>query len=152
MLALGPEIVAISTAIALMVAVILAWLLLNGNFPGRRFVNLIATAALALPAPLLCYYLLAELGHVWPLSRLGLALASILSALPYLLRSSRQSFAGLSPAYARAARSMGTPEWRVFARVELPLVWKPVLGAAGFALVKLLLELTAAFWIADLRV
>jgi ABC-type Fe3+ transport system permease subunit len=42
--------------------------------------------------------------------------------------------------------------WRVFAHGELPLIWWPLLSAAALALVRLLLELTAAFWIAEFRV
>jgi ABC-type Fe3+ transport system permease subunit len=42
--------------------------------------------------------------------------------------------------------------WRVFAHGELPLIWRPLLSAAAIALVRLLLELTAAFWIAEFRV
>ena len=150
-LALGPEIAGIATAIALILGVCLAWILQNREFPGKTTLVAVATAAMALPAPLLCYYLLAELGHRWPLTRLGLAVAGVVSVLPYLLRAARTSFASLNPAYAQAARSLGTPEWRVFARVELPLVWRPLLRAGGLALVRLLLELTAAFWIAEPR-
>ena len=42
--------------------------------------------------------------------------------------------------------------WRAFAHVELPLIWRPLLSAAALALVRLLMELTAAFWIAEFRV
>jgi ABC-type Fe3+ transport system permease subunit len=42
--------------------------------------------------------------------------------------------------------------WRVFAHADLPLVRRPLLSAAALALVRLLLELTAAFWIAEFRV
>ena len=151
-LAIGPEIAGLATVVATVLGVCLAWILQNRQFPGKRALGAVATAAMALPAPLLCYYLLAELGHLWPLTRLGLAAASLLSSLPFLVRSSRASFASLSPSYGKAARSLGTSEWRVFSRVELPLVWRPILRSAGLALVRVLLELTAAFWIADLRV
>jgi ABC-type sulfate transport system permease component len=151
-LALGAEVALLATAIAVLLGVSLGWILQNRQFPGKRALVALATAAMALPAPLLCYYLLAELGHVWPLTRLGLTSAGVVSVLPFLLRRSRARFAVLNPAYAQAARSLGASEWRVFAHVELPLMWRPLLRAAALALVRLLLELTAAFWIAEFRV
>jgi ABC-type Fe3+ transport system permease subunit len=48
--------------------------------------------------------------------------------------------------------SIRPARWRVFAHVELPLVRRPILSAATLALVRLLMELTAAFWIAEFRV
>jgi molybdate transport system permease protein len=150
--ALGAEVAGLATAIAVFLGVSLGWIQQNMQFPGKRALGVFATAAMALPAPLLCYCLLAELGHVWPLTQLGLTAAGVVSVLPFLLRRSRGWFGSLNPAYAQAARSLGASEWRVFAHVELPLIWRPLLSAAALALVRLLLELTAAFWIAEFRV
>jgi molybdate transport system permease protein len=152
LLALGPEIAGIVTAMALLLGVSLAWILQNRQFPGKRALGALVLAAMALPAPLLCYFLLAELGHVWSLTRLGLAAAGIVSTLPVLLWQLRSSFASLNPSYSKAARSLGASEWRVFALVDLPLVWRPLLGAAALAFVRVLLELMAALWIAEPRV
>jgi molybdate transport system permease protein len=149
--ALGAEMAGIATAIAVILGLPLAWILQGRQFPGKRTVEAAAAAAMALPAPLLCYYLLARLGHLWPLTRPGLAAAGVVSVLPFLLRRLRWSFASLNPAYGKAARSLGAPEWRVFARVDLPLVWRPATIAAVWALARLLLEFAAAFWIAEPR-
>ena len=150
-LAVGPESIGVATLLALATGAWLGWILENRAFAGRRVVSGILTAAIALPAPLLCYYLLAELGHRWTLTPCGLTLAAVLSVFPALLRSSRSAFAKLGPSYGQAARTLGVPEWSVFARIELPLVWKPLLRAGGFAYLRLLLELVAAFWIAEAR-
>jgi ABC-type spermidine/putrescine transport system permease subunit II len=152
LLALGPEIAAIATAAALLLGVSLAWIVENRQFRGKRTFSACATAATALPAPLLCYYLLAQWGHAWPLTRLGLAAAGVVSTLPFLLRRLRSSFASLDPSYHQAARSLGASEWRVFALVDLPLVWRSIPGAAALAFVRVLLELMAAWWIAEPRV
>jgi molybdate transport system permease protein len=150
-LAPGAETAVLATAIALLLGVSLAWILQNRQFAGKRAAETAAGTATVLPAPLLCYYLLAQLGHRWPLTRLGLAVSGVVSVLPFLLRRSRASFAALNPSFAKAARSLGVSEWRVFTRVELPLVWRPVLAGAGWALSRLLLELAAALWIAEAR-
>jgi molybdate transport system permease protein len=145
----GAEAVGLATALAVILGVPLAWALQNRRFPGKPILEAVARAATALPAPLLCYYVLARSGHVWSLTRHGLAAAGLLSALPLLLRRSSSSFASLNPSYGKAARSLGTPEWRVFARVDLPLVWRSILNSAVWALVRLLLELVAALWISE---
>jgi molybdate transport system permease protein len=150
-LARGAETAGLATATAVLLGVWLAWILQNRQFAGKRAAETAAGTATALPAPLLCYYLLAQLGHWWPLTRLGLAVSGVVAVLPFLLRRSRASFAALNPSFAKAARSLGVSEWRVFSRVELPLVWRPVLTGAGWALSRLLLELAAALWIADAR-
>jgi molybdate transport system permease protein len=151
-LVLAPEIAGLATAAAVLLGVPMAWILENRRFPGRRTLSAFAHAAMALPAPLLCYYLLAEWGHAWPLTRLGMAAAGVVSTLPFLLRQLRGWLAALNPSYAKAARSLGASEWRVFAQVDLPMVWRPLLGAAVLAFVRVLLELTAAWWIAEHRV
>ena len=149
--ALGAETAGIATAIAVILGIPLAWILQGRHFRGKRTVEAIAASATVLPAPLLCYCLLARLGHVWPLTRPGLAAAGVVSVLPFLLRRLRWSFAALNPAFGKAARSLGAPEWRVFARVDLPLVWRPAMTAAAWAVARLLLEFAAALWIAEPR-
>jgi molybdate transport system permease protein len=147
-LALGGETAGLATAFAVVLGLPLAWILQNRQFPGKRTLSAVAVAALALPAPLLCYVLLGK--RELP----GLTAAGVLSAMPLLLRQVRAAFAALSPAYGKAARSLGASEWQVFARVELPLVWRPLAGAAAWALARLLLELAAAvaLWIVNLRI
>ena len=151
-LALGLEIAAVATAIGAVLGVGFAWLLENRQFPGKRTLGTLATAAIALPAPLLCYYLLAVLGRFWPLTRIGLAAAGVISTLPLLLRAARTSFASLNPAYAKAACSLGASEWRIFACIELPLAFRPILNGALLAFLRVLAELAAALWLLDAHV
>jgi len=147
-LALGLEIAGVATAIAAVTGVCLAWILQNRQFPGKRTLGALATAAIALPAPLLCYYLLAVLGRFWPVTLPGLTAAGVVSALPLLLRTARRRFAALNPAPAQAARSLGASEWRVFTRIDLPAAFHPILAATALALARVLLELAAAFYLA----
>jgi molybdate transport system permease protein len=151
-LTLGLEVAAVSTAIAAVLGVSLAWILQNLEFPGKPTVSVVANGAIALPAPLLCYYLLGVLGHAWRPTVAGLVIAGVIATMPLLLRSARASFAALSPAFGQAACSLGTPEWMVFTRIELPLVWRPLLQATGLALARVALELAAAHWLTEGRV
>jgi ABC-type sulfate transport system permease component len=144
-LALGAETAGLATAIAAMAGAPLAWLLENREFRGSRAVSAVVHVATALPAPLLCYFLLA------PISLPGMTGAGVLSVLPLLIRQMRSAFSALSPSFGKAARSLGASEGLVFLRVELPMVWRPVAMAAAWALARLLLELAAAYWIGGRR-
>jgi molybdate transport system permease protein len=140
------RIAGISTVVSLAAGVWLAWLLVNRQFPGRRELGALVTAALALPAPVICYYLLVERQHGW---RWGMTGAAVVSATPMLVRAGRLAFGSIEPVYGNVARSLGCSDWRVFWRVEFPLVWRATLGAAALAFTRVLAEFGAAVWIAS---
>jgi len=77
--------------------------------------------------------------------------AGVLSALPLLIRASRNAFAALDPSMGKAARSLGASGWRVFLRIDLPLALRPILAAIALAFALVLAQLAAALWIADQR-
>jgi molybdate transport system permease protein len=140
-----------STGISVVVGLWLAWTLANREFTGKRVLGALATAALALPAPVLCYYLLGVFARIWPLTEINLVAAGVVSALPLPIRAARTAFESLDPNLGKAARSLGASGWRVFLRIELPLALRPILAAVALAFARVLGELTAAFWIADRR-
>ena len=142
-LALSVETAGLATAFSVAAGVPLAWILENRTFAGRATASTVLNGAMALPAPLLCYLLV---GHAWPRSCSGTVPLGVLSALPLLVRQMRGAFAHVSPAPGKAARTLGMPEISVFARVELPVVWRAVGGAAVWAVARLALELSVAFW------
>ena len=148
---LALRVAGLSTGISVVVGLWLAWTLANREFAGKRVLGALATAALALPAPLLCYYLLCVLGRVWPLTGIGLVAAGVFSATPLLIWASRTAFASLDPNLGKAARSLGASGWRVFLRIDLPLELRPILAAIALAFARVLAELAAAYWIADQR-
>jgi molybdate transport system permease protein len=148
---LALRVAGLSTGISVVVGLWLAWTLANREFAGKRALGALSTAALALPSPVLCYYLLCVLGRVWPLTEMNLVAAGVVSAMPLLIRVSRTAFASLDPNLGKAARSLGASGWRVFLRIELPLELRPILAAIALAFARVLGELAAAFWIASRR-
>jgi molybdate transport system permease protein len=151
LLRLALRVAGLSTGISVVVGLWLAWTLANREFAGKRALGALSTAALALPSPVLCYYLLCVLGRVWSLTEINLVAAGVLSATPLLIRASRTAFESLDPNLGKAARSLGASGWRVFLRIELPLALRPIVAAIALAFARLLGELAAAFWIADRR-
>jgi molybdate transport system permease protein len=148
---LALRVAGLSTGISVVGGLWLAWTLAHREFAGKRALGAFATAALALPAPVLCYYLLAVFARIWPLTEMNLVAAGVVSAMPLVIRASRTAFASLDPNLAKAARSLGASGWRVFLRIELPLELRPILAAIALAFARVLAELAAAFWIADRR-
>lgn len=135
---------ATSIVVSLLFGMPLAWLLVNRKFAGDRELDALATAALALPAPVLAYYVLLGPDLLAPG---GFTAAAVLSAAPLLIRAGRTALGRLDPVYGNTARSLGATDWRTFWRVELPLIWRSVAAAIAIAFVRVLAELGLVIWL-----
>jgi molybdate/tungstate transport system permease protein len=62
--------------------------------------------------------------------------AMLFVSAPYQIQICRQAFAGLDPAYALRARTLGAGPWRTLLQIELPLVRRSLLGGAAMALAR----------------
>jgi len=141
MLAAGAELIAASLVLSITLGLWLAWILVNRQFAGRRELGVILTAALALPVPMIAS------GIVFGADARGWAVAvgTLLSAGPVMVFGARLAFRSIDRVYTNTARSLGASDWRVFWRVELPLVWRLVLATGGFAVARLLAEVALMF-------
>jgi molybdate transport system permease protein len=121
----------LAALVATAVAVPLAWLLAHRRFPGSELLDAAANLPLVLPPAVLAYYLLFPAAFHW---RRAVAV-SIVYTLPLVLRISRRALEAVDRSFENAARSLGAGEWRVFARVTVPLAWRGLVAAllAGFA-------------------
>ncbi len=142
--------VAISaTVLAMVFGVGLAYVLAKGNFRGRSVIEAIVTVPIVLPPTVLGYYLLTTIGANTPFGRawesitgsplvftpVAAGVAATISALPFVVRSSRAAIEGVDARYEESLRVAGHPEWRVAMVATLPLARKGVLAgiALGFA-------------------
>ena len=146
-LTLSLRVALFATAISFVAGLAIAYLLANCNFRGRELLNTLITLPLVLPPTVLGYYLLVTLGHTAPVGRLyeGLfghplvftwqaaVVASTVHAIPLLVRSSRAALESVSPEYERAARTLGSSEWRLFWKVSMPLAKRSILAATVLA-------------------
>jgi molybdate transport system permease protein len=144
---LSLRVAALSTLIAFLGGLWLAWLLANRDFRGRDAVDAALTLPLVLPPTVLGYYLLVLLGrnsvpgHIyeWAFGQplvftwQAAVVAALFHSAPLLIKSARAALESVDPAYERAARTLGASEWRVFWRVSLPLAWNSVLAATALA-------------------
>ena len=137
----------VSTAIAFVAGLWLAYILANREFRGKEVLDAAVTLPLVLPPTVLGYYLLvllagnSQLGKLWenvfgsPLvfTWKAAVLAALLHALPLLVKSARAALESVDRSLERAARNLGPSEWRLFWRVTLPLARRSILAATALA-------------------
>ncbi|MBI5083469.1 MAG: molybdate ABC transporter permease subunit [Acidobacteria bacterium] len=144
---LSLRVAALSTLIALLAGLWLAWLLTGREFKGKHLVEACVTLPLVLPPTVLGYYLLVLLGRQSPLGKIyewlfgqplvftwqAAVVAALLHSAPLLIKFSSAALESVPRRYGKAARTLGASEWRVFWRVSLPLAWNQILAATALA-------------------
>lgn len=146
---LSLRVATLATVFAAIVGVGLAYVLAKGTFRGRSLLEAVATVPIVLPPTVLGYYLLVVLGVRTPIGRAwesvfggplvftstAAVAAATVSAIPFVLRTSRAALEAVDQRFEQAARTMGLPEWRVALHVSLPLARRGLLAgvALGFA-------------------
>jgi molybdate transport system permease protein len=143
------DVAARSVAFGLPIAVLVAWLLVRGRFPGRPVVDAVVHLPMVLPPVVVGWLLLVIFGVRGPIGSLlqswfdfrlvfttaGAALASAVMAFPLMLRAIRLSLESVDPKLEQAARTLGAGPVDRFVNVTLPLAAPGVLvgGIVGFA-------------------
>jgi molybdate transport system permease protein len=144
---LSLRVAALSTMAAVAIGLWIAYHLAYRTFRGKDVVDALVTLPLVLPPTVLGYYLLVLIGRNSPFGRLyetitgsplvftwqAAVIAALIHSLPLLVKSTRAALESVETSYARAARSLGASEWRIFSRITLPLVLRPILAASAIA-------------------
>ena len=133
----------LSTALAGLLGLPLAYLLARRRFPGRRLVEGIVELPVVIPHPVAGIALLLFLGRRslvgGALARIGLEFVSrvpgIIAAMlfvsaPILVSAAREAFASVDPKLERVARSLGDGAWKAFRRVTWPIARRGILAGA----------------------
>jgi len=137
----------VSTAVAFVAGLWLAYILANREFRGKEVLDAAVTLPLVLPPTVLGYYLLVLLAGNSPLGKLwenifgsplvftwkAAVVAALLHALPLLVKSARTALESVDRSLERAARNLGASEWRLFWRVTLPLARRSIFAAVALA-------------------
>jgi molybdate/tungstate transport system permease protein len=134
---------AISTALAFVTGIPLAYLLARHAFRGKRLLEAILNLPVVIPhtaagiALLLVFgrrgmlgQVLAPLGLTFTDNLAGIVVAMLFVSLPFLVNLSRESFAMVDEEYEKVAYTDGASHWQAFFKVTLPLAWRGVLGGA----------------------
>ncbi|THE64234.1 ABC transporter permease subunit [Salinadaptatus halalkaliphilus] len=135
----------ISTTIATVFGVPLAYVLARGSFPGKRLLEALVVLPLIVPPVVGGAMLLTAIGRFTPLgslaanlgipltdSLLGIILAQTFVAAPFVVITARAGFGAVDERLEEAARSLGYGPLETFWRVSLPLARGAI--AAGIVL------------------
>jgi sulfate transport system permease protein len=127
---------------------IIAWVLVRYEFPGKRFLDAIIDLPFALPTAvagltLSTIYstngwigsLLEPFGIKVSFTRLGVLVAMIFISLPFVVRTVQPVLQDMEAEAEEAAWSMGASQWQTFRRVILPPLMPAILTgvAMGFS-------------------
>jgi molybdate transport system permease protein len=152
----------VSTLLAIVVGVPIAWWLAKLRFWGRDLLSALVLLPMLLPPSVLGYYLLQLVGResvigsalesVFNFSLVfhwsGAVLAAFVASVPFLIRSAQAGFESLNPAYPEAARTLGRSELAIFFSLSIPLAWRAILAGVVMALARAMGEFGATLMVA----
>ena len=131
----------VSTGIATVFGVPLAYVLARSSFPGKLFVDALVVLPLVMPPVVGGVMLLSGFGQLTPLgslanafgisltgSYLGIILAQTFVASPFVIITARSGFEGIDREIEQASRSLGKGPIETFRRVSLPLARGSILA------------------------
>ncbi len=136
---------AITTVLILLPgALLLARWLAHTRFRGKAWIEGLLALPLVLPPTVLGYYLLLGMGNASALGQAfswltgtplafsfsGLLLASVLVNIPFAVQPMQRAFEGIAQDVLEASACCGMTPLQSLLRVELPLAWPGILGAA----------------------
>ncbi|TPG57464.1 molybdate ABC transporter permease subunit [Roseomonas nepalensis] len=133
-----------SVAFGLPPAVLAAWLLARGRFPGRALLDALVHLPLVMPPVVVGWLLLVTFGLRGPVGSLldawfgvrlvfttaGASLATAVMSFPLIVRAVRLSLDAVDPGLEAAARTLGAGSLDRFATVTLPLIAPGILSGA----------------------
>lgn len=130
------QIATLATLVATTLGTLAAVGLHRARFRGKAMVQAAFISPMMIPVIVIAigiYRLYADLGLVG--SRVGVALAHAVLAMPYVLVTVSATLVGFDPTLERAALGLGASRWRAFRHVVLPLIRPGVLAGALFAFI-----------------
>ena len=149
-LALSLKVASWSVAVSLPLALLTAWVLSRGRFPGRTLLNGIVHLPLILPPVVTGYLLLIAFGAQGPIGGFlkdvfgisfafrwtGAVLAAAVMGFPLMVRAIRLSLDGVNRRMEAAARTLGAGPLTVFATVTLPQLAPGLIAGAILSFAK----------------
>lgn len=150
-----------ATVLNLFLGVLLAWILVRYEFPGKKLIDTLIDLPFALPtavAGLTLSALFAQNGWVGQLlapfgiqisyTFAGIILAMVFTSIPFVVRTLQPVLEDLSPEFEEAAESLGATKWQVFTRIILPHITPALSIGVALSFVRSLGEFGAVIFIA----
>ncbi len=140
---------------------LLAWVLVRYEFPGKRLLDMLVDFPFALPTAVAGLALVTVLGrNGWvgqflePLgiqfafALPGVIMAMAFTSLPFVVRSVQPVLEDLGPEYEEAAASLGATRWQTFSRVIWPQIMPAFISGAVLCFARSMSEFGAIVFIA----
>lgn len=151
----------IATVINALYGLLMAWVLVRHEFPGKRLLDALMDVPFALPtavAGLSLTALFSSNGWFGPLldaagvkvvyTIAGIALAMTFTSIPFVVRTVQPVLEDLDPTLEQAAVTLGARPWTIFRRVVFPAILPAWLAGCTVAFARSLGEFGAIVFIA----
>lgn len=118
---------------------LIAWVLVRDEFPGKKFVNALIDLPFALPTIVASLVLLSLYGPDSPVgitinaTQPALVLALTFVTLPFVVRAVQPVLLELDRDVEEAAASLGANNFTIFTQIILPVLLPPLLSGTGLA-------------------
>ena len=152
---------AIATVFNALYGLLMAWVLVRYEFPGKRILDALMDVPFALPtavAGLSLTALFSANGWFGPVldalgiqvvySIWGIALAMAFTSVPFVVRTVQPVLEDLDPSLEQAAETLGARPWAIFSRVVFPAILPAWLAGCTTAFARSLGEFGAIVFIA----
>ena len=152
---------AVAALVNAVFGLLLAWVLVRYEFPGKRLLDALMDLPFALPTAvagitLATLYasngwmgsLLEPLGFQVAYTWVGIALAMAFTSIPFVVRTVQPVLEDLPAEVDEAAMSLGATDGVAFRRVIMPHLWPALVTGTGLAFVRSLGEFGAIIFIA----
>ena len=150
-----------ATVVNAIMGLILAWVLVRYDFPGKRIMDGMIELPFALPTAVagisltsltsdkgLVGSFFAKFGIKIAYTRIGITVALIFVGIPFVVRAIQPVLEKLDGSYEEAARVMGAKPFTIFRRVIFPELLPAMLSGAGLAFGRCLGEYGSVVFIA----
>ncbi len=138
------------------------YLLARRRFRGRGLLEAIATVPIVMPPTVLGYYLLVMVGRRSPIGQVwesvfgaplvftwqGAVLAAAVASFPFCLRAARAAIESVDRRFEDVGRVMGLADWRVAAKITLPLARRGLLAGVALSFARALGDFGATVMVA----
>lgn len=155
---LSIQVTVVATIGIFVIGLALALFLSRTRTRGKIFIETLVNLPLVLPPSVLGYYLLIFLGRDGPIQHWfdvnllftwqAAVFAAVVVAMPLMVQSSKAALDTVDPAIENAARTLGSTEWEVIARVTIPLARRGIIAGLVLGSARALGEFGATLMVA----
>ena len=159
---LSLRIASIATVFSFFFGVLLAYILNKKKVPGKNFWETMITLPMILPPSVTGYFLLMLLGKRGIVGNIlidlfgfkiiftwyAAVIAACVVSLPLMYQNVKAAFLNVDPAYERAARTLGSSEFRIFCTITFPLAWPGIISGIVLSFCRAVGEFGATLMVA----